>query len=854
MKALSDELKIALVALLGLLMLVGCPRPSLLQVPTTPAKTQARQVPDLEGQVHFDERTTQADMTEVATRATVSIIDVATNLTLASTVTNNTGGFRITLGAAADGLNPSSAYFIEAIKGLSAGATGNRAGAPLARVRTLVYWNGEYWTSLTNSESIILSRSTTALAILASLHLASGRPVSVAALNKSVLPQSPDTSIQPATPDTFNPGASQITNEEFHQVYGLVSEALVADQDPVASIALDAGPPLRYLRSERSFSAASVNPAVGTVNDVVTLSGSGFDPVPANNVVRFNGWQGEVQSVSGDRTTLTVKVPHRSGLSGTISVQIGNLIKLGPLWSQNGWSDAFADANNVKGQVNVNTGSGAITLTSSGGSADTSASDFARGLLNGLAATASDPVDGGDGAVTMGIKPLRVLQVYPDGHNQTVAAQGVYNWRADLFEFDLLKTSSFNTLTTVDDHFFVNPILKDYAFTPPRATASITQLDRTLRDYDILYFGIADSYAGMDLTTNSRDVTRAFAQLGRGVVFTHDTVGSNFRTLTDLHGHGYTGYSPYVWASIVYQAPGVDKTSSVLTKPFDLSSVNSFPIQGSHSLSQSTAGGSSVWYGYDPATASRTVYWTTYTTTTSNAAFFSYGHTEAVPSEYEAKAMINSMYYTYDRGNTISGTYTSGTFDSGSTGYDWSGTPLTWVANKPAGTNITFQVAATDDPAATNLTYVGPSGTTATSIGTSGSLLPAVTGRYLRYRATLTTTSLLSVPVLSRVGVNNAAAATSVAISPSSLSAWTSVAFTANTPSGSSVRLQLLDKAGNVVPESALPGNSSGFTTSPINLSSLSTATYPVLRLRVSLIPGTGAAPQLTSWRINWAP
>ncbi|HEY9857534.1 MAG TPA: hypothetical protein V6D05_17450, partial [Stenomitos sp.] len=576
-----------------------------------------------------------------------------------------------------------------------------------------------------------------------------------------------------------------------------------------------------------------------------------------NNVVRFNGWPGQVLSVSGDRTTLTVKVPQRSGLSGTISVQIGNLIKLGPLWSQNGWSDAFADGGNLKGLVNVTVGSGAVTLSGAGGNTDTTAADFARGTLNGLAATSSDPIDSGDGAVTIAIKPLRVLQVYPDGGQQLAAAQGVYNWRPDLFSFELLKVSTYNTLTTIDDLFTANPIDKSSTVAPATASTSSVQVDRKLRDYDIVYFGVADSYLGNDLNANSRDVTRAFAQLGRGVVFTHDTISSShpyFQSLSDLHGLGTNAVSPWKSASTVYQAPGIDKTSSVITRPFDLSAVSNFSIQSSHWLTQSADLGATVWYAYDAATASRTPYWTTYTTAQSNSAFFSYGHTPSVPAQYEAKAMINSMYYTYDRGTTVSGTYTSNTFDSGNLDNDWSGTPLTWADSKPAGTNITFQVAATNDPNATNLTYVGPDKTASSSLATSGTLLPDIKGRYLRYRATLTTNSLLSVPVLSRVGVNSAAAATSMAVAPNSLSAWNSVTFTANTPSGSTVRLQVLDKAGVLVPDSALPGNSSGFSTSPVNLSGLSVATYPALRLKVILAPGTGAPPQLTSWKFNWTP
>lgn len=855
MKALTLETKLALVAFLTLSILAGCPQLPFLQppAPQTPSTTKSvtRVVPMLEGRVDFGTRTTQATMGEVALSATVSLINAQTNVTVASTVSDATGRFKLT---GIRNIDLNAPYFLEAVKGLSAGGTANRAGAPLARVRTLVYLpDSGSWTSLT-AGGITLNRTTTALSILTNLHQAAGLPANPSVMVGAVSVGSADTTLSPTTPDTFQPSTSGIGNDEYHQVFALVDQALNADEDPVFAIAMDLGPPRAFARSDHAFSAESVTPANGSSGDTVSLFGNGFDPTPANNLVRFNGTLAKVLSVSADRTTLSVQVPRRTGISGSISVQIGKLVKIGPTWTQTGWGDTFGDANDLKALINAAASGSAVSLVGTSGNVDTTAADFAQGTLNGLAATASDPVDGDTGALTLGIKPLLVAQVYPDGHNQTAAAQGVYNWRPDLFNFELIPLSVFNTLTTVNDSFLATPILKSSNVAPATAAVSGTQVARTLKSYDIVYFGIADSYAGQDLTTNSASVTRSFAQLGKGVVFTHDTIGlhTNFQSLSDLHGLGTGGTT--LWGSTVYQVGGINLASSVLTRPFNLSSVGTFNIQPSHSLSQYANLGASVWYCYDTTNPNGTPYWATYTTANSNAAFFSFGHTEAVPAQYEAQAMINSMYYTYDRGNTVTGTYTSRTFDSGVTGNPWAGTPFSWVASNSANTSVNFQVAATDDPITTNLTFVGPDGTTATYYSNPvGATLPAVSGRYLRYKAILSTNSILSAPLLSHVNINSAAAVTSVAVSPNSLTKWGSVSFSALTPGGSSVRIQILDASGAVLPDSALPGNSTGFSSSPIDLSAVSTVAYPALRLRGVLSAGS-STPQLTTWKILWTP
>lgn len=864
MRGITQSAKTVLSVLLALFMLVGCTRP----IVPTQAPEENSPIPELTGSIRFAERSVQADMREVAVSATVSLINAATNESIASSVTDAEGIFSLKFGSS---FRPSrtAAYFLEAVKGLSAGGDSNRAGASLARVRTLIYWRSGSWKSISR-QGIIVNRSTTALSIITNLRNAAGQTVNTEGMINALNVGFPDNSLSPATPDTFQPGASQIGNDEYHQVFDLVTEALDRDVDPVFAVSMDMGPPRRYLRTEQGFSVQSVTPTTGMSNDTVTLAGYAFDPVPSNNVVKFNGWKAEVLTVSADREVLTVKVPRRLGLSGSISVQIGGLLKTGPVWTQTGWKDPYDDSNDLKDLINTAISSGALTMQGGTGLGfvDTTNADFMAGAVSGpVSKDVPDPVDGGDGAVTLQIGALRVLQVYPDGQSQLVAAQGVYNWRPDLFSFDTLPVTTYNTLTTLDATFSVTVVNKSGTVAPATATLGGT-VTRTLQDYDILYFGVADSYArtaaygggGMDLTVNSRDLTRSFALLGRGIVFTHDTLPTsrpNFFSLTDLHGMAAGGTS--LTATTVYQAPGVNTSSPVLNKPFNLSAVSSFPIQNSHS-SNHVANPATVWYAFKVTTdadAKAHPYWTTFTTATSNAAFFSYGHTQAVPSEYEAKAMINSMYYTFDRGTTVSGSFTSRAFNSGANGYNWAGTRFSWVSGYPStDAKISFQVAATNDPAATDLAWKGPDGTAATSYSAPGAVPAGVTGRYLRYKATLTTNSIESKPILSRVDIGSTAStATTLAIAPNSLTAWSNLSFSAATPGGSTVRIQVLSKDGVALPDSVLPDNSAGFNTTPVSLAGLSAIAYPELRLKIILLKQAGGlSPTLDHAQVTWTP
>ncbi|MEY4746964.1 MAG: hypothetical protein RLZZ416_13 [Candidatus Parcubacteria bacterium] len=92
----------------------------------------------------------------------------------------------------------------------------------------------------------------------------------------------------------------------------------------------------------------------------------------------------------------------------------------------------------------------------------------------------------------------------------------------------------------------------------------------------------------------------------------------------------------------------------------------------------------------------------------------------------------------------------------------------------------------------------------------------------------------------------------SVAIAPAYIYRWKSLSWNDTRPVGSSIAYRVYDAyASALIPDSQLPGNSAGFTASPISLLGVSTSTYAGLRIDAVLSPGS-AAPSIESWNIDY--
>jgi len=270
-------------------------------------------VPDLVGQVHLPSLgyQTQATLGEVGNGATVSLIDVAANQTLGTSLSTATGTFRMSFGTA---FKPAAntTYYLEAVKGLST----NRAGKNAARLRTLISYTSGGWVSLSNGVAnglINLTLGTTAVSVIVSHRSGTPHAVNALGLIGTVAAGVTDPSLSPVTTDTFNGAANypNLTNSEFHGVFGMAKAALDLDQDPMAAVAYDSVADTFGLpNSSSSQVAATPDPAVGaSVGDTVTLTGITFNSTAGNNIVTFNGVPATVTGLTPDRRTLTCVVP-----------------------------------------------------------------------------------------------------------------------------------------------------------------------------------------------------------------------------------------------------------------------------------------------------------------------------------------------------------------------------------------------------------------------------------------------------------------------------------------------------------------------------------------------------------------
>jgi hypothetical protein len=99
--------------------------------------------------------------------------------------------------------------------------------------------------------------------------------------------------------------------------------------------------------------------------------------------------------------------------------------------------------------------------------------------------------------------------------------------------------------------------------------------------------------------------------------------------------------------------------------------------------------------------------------------------------------------------------------------------------------------------------------------------------------------------------------ALATATAPANLISWKEARFTSTVPSGTSalVRIYGIDGAGvrTMVPDTDIPGNSSGFTVGPIDLTSLNSATYPRLALGVSFTTvDASTTPEMNEWELEY--
>ena len=96
--------------------------------------------------------------------------------------------------------------------------------------------------------------------------------------------------------------------------------------------------------------------------------------------------------------------------------------------------------------------------------------------------------------------------------------------------------------------------------------------------------------------------------------------------------------------------------------------------------------------------------------------------------------------------------------------------------------------------------------------------------------------------------------AQSIAITPTDLYRWSALSWNDSEPGDTFVTYQIFDSNGVApIPDSALSGNSTGFTDSPVDLSTVSVSTYPSLRIHAVLTtqPPAGV-PSIEDWTLTY--
>jgi len=136
-------------------------------------------------------------------------------------------------------------------------------------------------------------------------------------------------------------------------------------------------------------------------------------------------------------------------------------------------------------------------------------------------------------------------------------------------------------------------------------------------------------------------------------------------------------------------------------------------------------------------------------------------------------------------------------------------------------------------------------------------------GDDLRWRAVLTTTNASIIPEIDSLSISYSYYPTSTkqsvissSITPSEVGAWDKIVVN-NLLNGQAITYQVLDENGNLIPDSVLPGNSTGFsasdTSTTIDLLSLNGSDYSSIKVKADLSTSSSTTtPEILSWKAYW--
>jgi hypothetical protein len=277
-----------------------------------------RALDHIDGQVVWPRSTrlaVQATYADVAAAATVSLMEitlqgtgasqVAVSTTVATTVTNATGGFTLNI----PGFKPkdTATYIFEAVKGLGS----NSVNKDAVRLRTYLKPQSGGWLSMTSLNPtkpvVYISEGTTAIAIMYGLRPNNVDPMGyMGAINAGIA----DNSIQPTSSDTYTvpaTGTGWATLNEFHKTSDLVRRAVEGDTDPITAVQFSTGGSFFVKTNQDPFIETLSSYAAG-FGAPILVRGLRFDAMATKNTVYFGGETGIAATIDTSKPNSTAEL------------------------------------------------------------------------------------------------------------------------------------------------------------------------------------------------------------------------------------------------------------------------------------------------------------------------------------------------------------------------------------------------------------------------------------------------------------------------------------------------------------------------------------------------------------------
>jgi hypothetical protein len=424
------------------------------------------------------------------------------------------------------------------------------------------------------------------------------------------------------------------------------------------------------------------------------------------------------------------------------------------------------DKIEIKNQIQISGGEARLDSWQKNFQIETKA-DFLKGNFNGLY------FDNEKQGVRIENPTIKILQIYPPGHNQELLRQIIDRYAPDprVFEVSSVSVRNFNQKKFDDGK----------------------TLD--LNPFNLLYFGVADVYGSNpphwinDLNATGESLVRQFHAQGKGIVFTHDTLGAGdpcwlqhnyFNRLKDITGIT-TDTSLGKWKEFraVQLNQSIAPDHPMLNYPFSIP--DSFPVIHTHRLYQKVIAGDVFAFG----PSSSDLYWQAF----KNSTFFSYGNVEQIPLEWEGKALINTLSNTYQGGS-----YLSPIFDSqsgqGKVSVDFV------IEENSSLTEFEFSLRFG------NSLLVDNNWTNWITVENSQKVTKQ--GRFLQYQVKLKSANLALSPLLKSVSLScdslfySQGLVTSVAFQPEGITRWSHFDFVGD-PRGQEIKFDLINAETNKV-------------------------------------------------------